>query len=175
MQKFWIALKKGALNLTKTFWLSRTILGIRTEKGQLFPKWRFWLRCSRTHRFGHQIRSKHRWVGKRPLWAGWKNLPRTGNFSFWPILNIFFSFKINREALRSINLTRCFSVFSFRYLRYGLLRCHEAPRILHHPAPPHEVQDWKTTSVEFHRLHEMVPTKIRRNHSARKIILLHLN
>merc|ERR1712154_119926 len=62
--------------------------GIRTEKRQLFSLRCFWLRCSRTYRFGYQIRPFH------------------------------------------------------RYLWYGLLRCDETTRILHHPTTPHEGKDW---------------------------------
>ena len=51
-----------------------------------------------------------------------------------------------------------------RYLRYGLLRCHEAPRLLHYQAPTTHRQDRSPTQTHRDWLDEMVPGQVRRYH-----------
>ena len=67
------------------------------------------------------------------------------------------------------------SFLFYRYLWYGLLRCHEATRFLHHSTPTKKGKDWSSTQVDWNWHHEVVPSQIRWYHPPRKINLYQRN
>ena len=104
--------------------------------------------------------------------VSWHNTPLATLISItW---FVFYSEYIESEGCKRMPIY-FFLFYFYRYLWYGLLRCHEATRFLHHSTSTKKVKDRSSTQIDWNRHHEMVPSQIRWYHPPRKINLYQRN